>query len=142
MILIDANILLYAVDAAARRHAKARQFLEKQLSAAGPVGFSWEGLNAFLRISTNARVFESPLEPQEACDYVSEWLAQPCATILQATSAHWEVLRALIEGSDASGNLMMDAHLAAIAIEHEAVLYSSDGDFARFKGLRWKNPLA
>ncbi len=141
MILLDANILLYAVDATAPKHPVARSFLEQRLSATESTGFSWMALTAFIRIGTNSRVLLNPLTPEEAAGYVDGWLAQPCAVILEPTQSHWEVFRTLLVSGGVNGPLVMDAHIAALAIEHGATLFSSDGDFARFKELNWTNPL-
>jgi hypothetical protein len=140
--LTDVNLLLYAFDAAAPRHRAAKRWLEEQLSGTETFAFSWVVLLAFLRLSTNARVFEDPLEPAEAFDLIDGWLAQPCATVVHPTDRHAAVLRELLEPIGTAGNLTTDAHLAALAIEHGAELCSSDADFSRFPGLRWSDPLA
>ncbi len=95
----------------------------------------------FIRIGTNSRVLLNPLRPEEAAGYVDEWLSQPCVVILEPTESHWEIFRNLLVSGGVNGPLVMDAHIAALAIEHGATLFSSDGDFARFKGLSWSNPL-
>lgn len=141
MKVIDANLLLYAVDERSPRHAAARNWLERTLSGAETVGLTWLVLLAFVRVSTRASVFEAPLEVSEALDLVDGWLAQPCTTVLEPTDRHAAVLRTLLEPLGAAGNLTSDAHLAAIAVEHGADLCSCDTDFARFRGLRWMNPL-
>jgi toxin-antitoxin system PIN domain toxin len=106
------------------------------------VRFAWLSLWAFLRISTNPRVFERPLTMTEAEAAVAAWLAQPVAGILDPGERHWDILRALARDGQTSGPLVMDAALAAIAIEHGATLCTTDRDFARFDGLKWENPLA
>lgn len=141
MILIDANLLLYAYDASSAQHAAARRWLETVLAKAEPVGWSWVTLLAFLRIATHPRALESPLSIQEAVGIVSEWLAQPNATLLPPGADHWDILSALLPAAQARGPLVMDAHLAALAREHGAVLATTDRGFARFPGLRWLNPL-
>ena len=98
-------------------------------------------LLAFIRLTTSPRVFQSPLSTSEALDLVDSWLAQPCATVVHPTSRHASVLRELLEPLGTAGNLTTDAHLAALALEHGAELCSTDGDFSRFAGLRWANPL-
>jgi len=138
--LPDANLLLYAVDSSAPRHRGARRWLEERLSGTETFAFAWIVLLAFIRLSTNPRVFESPLDPQEAFDLVEGWLAQPCATVVHPTDAR--LLRELLGPLGTAGNLTVDAHLAALAIEHGAELCSSDRDFSRFPGLRWTDPLA
>lgn len=105
------------------------------------VRFAWVTLWAFLRISTNPRVFERPLTIAEARAVVTSWLRQPQAGILEPAERHWEILSGLVEPAQASGPLVMDAALAAVAIEHGATLYTTDRDFSRFEGLKWRNPL-
>lgn len=142
MMLVDANLLLYAYDPAAREHEASRQWLEASLSGTVLVRFSWLTVWAFLRIITNPRVFERPLTMAEAEQHVSSWLAQPVAGILEPGERHWEILRPLARDGQVSGPLVMDAALAAIAIEHGATLCTTDRDFARFPGLTWMNPIA
>jgi hypothetical protein len=142
LILVDANLLLYAYHTRAEQHEASRQWLETVLAGTDLVRFSWLTLWAFLRIGTNARVFEQPLTASEAADAVSSWLSQPVAGILEPGERHWEILRTLMREGQTAGPLVMDAVMAAIAIEHGAVLCTTDRDFARFPGLRWRNPLA
>ena len=142
MKLIDANLLLYAVNADAPLHAPARDWLNAVLSGTETVALTWSVLLAFLRLSTRAVVFSSPLSPEEAFEVIEAWLGQPCVTVVHPTERHAVVLRDLILGAGTAGNLTTDAHLAAIAIEHGAELCSCDNDFARFAGLRWSNPLS
>jgi len=142
MMLVDANLLLYAYDPAAREHEASRLWLEASLSGTVLVRFSWLTVWAFLRIITNPRVFERPLTMAEAEHHVSSWLAQPVAGILEPGDRHWEILRPLARDGQVSGPLVMDAALAAIAIEHGATLCTTDRDFARFPGLTWVNPIA
>lgn len=142
MKLTDVNLLLYAVDTSAPRHRAARRWLEERLSETETFAFAWAVLLAFLRLSTNPRVFEAPLGPAEAFDIVDGWLAHPCSTVVQPTERHAAVLRELLEPLGTAGNLTTDAHLAALAIEHGADLCSSDSDFSRFPGIRWLDPLA
>lgn len=141
MRLADVNLLVYAIDETSAHHEPASAWLNESLSGEETVAFSWTVLLAFLRLTTNPRLFASPLHPAEAMDVVDGWLAQPCATVVHPTSRHSELLRDLLDRAGTAGNLTMDAHLAALAIEHGAELYSSDTDFARFPGLRWHNPL-
>ena len=142
MILIDANLLLYAYDPNALEHERSRRWLEATLSGSPLVRFSWATIWAFLRIGTSSRVFERPLSMAEAEHHVSSWLAQPSAGILEPGERHWEILQQLTREGQASGPLVMDAALAAIAIEHGATLCTTDRDFARFPGLTWTNPVA
>jgi toxin-antitoxin system PIN domain toxin len=141
MTLIDASLLLYAYDPRAAQHEAARVWLEATLDGSPLVRFAWLTLWAFLRISTSPRVFEHPLSVAEAERAVSSWLAQPAAGILDPGERHWEILRDLTRGGQAAGPLVMDAALAAIAIEHGATLCTTDRDFARFPRLAWMNPL-
>lgn len=141
MRLVDANLLLYATDERSPRHKAARSWLERQLSGEAPVAFAWAVLLAFLRVSTSHRVFEHPLRPDRAFDVVDRWLAQPCAVIVQPGDRHAALLRQLLSPFGTAANLVSDAHLAALAIEHGAELNSCDNDFSRFPGLRWVNPL-
>lgn len=141
MKLTDVNLLLYAVDSAAPRHAAARRWLETELSGSETFAFSWSVLLAFLRLSTSSRVFESPLKVSEAFDLVDNWTAQPNTTVVHPTERHSALLHELLEPFGSAGNLVSDAHLAALSIEHGAELCSSDADFSRFSGVRWRNPL-
>jgi toxin-antitoxin system PIN domain toxin len=136
MTLIDANRLLYAYDPRAARHAATRKWLEHTLSGFGLVRFTWLTLWAFLRISTNPRVYEHPMSIAEAEQHVSAWLAQPSCGILEPGERHWELGRVDPRGQT-TGPLVTDAVLASIAIEHGATLHTTDRDFARFAGLRW-----
>ena len=142
MILVDANLLLYAYDPNAAEHTSSRRWLEATLSGSQLVRFSWVTLWAFLRITTNPRVFERPLSMAEAEGHVSSWLAQAAVGILEPGERHWDILQQIAREGQASGALVMDAALAAIAIEHGATLCTTDRDFARFPGLKWTNPLA
>ena len=141
MIVPDANLLLYALDESSPHHARARVWFEKTLGGTETVGFAWLVVLAFLRLSTNPRVFEEPLDVIEALALVDSWLAQPNATVVEPTGRHTGLLRDLLEPLGSAANLTNDAHLAALAIEHGAELCSADADFGRFPGLRWRNPL-
>lgn len=141
MKLPDVNVLLYAVDQSTRHHTGARAWLEDALSGTETVAFCWSVLLAFVRLSTRSVVFEHPLTADEALDLVESWLDQPCATVVEPTARHAATLRDLLRPLGTAGNLTSDAHLAALAIEHGAELCSYDGDFARFAGVHWSNPL-
>lgn len=141
MILVDANVLLYAEDSLSPYHETARQWWDAQLSGRSPVCLCWTVLTAFIRIGTNRRVFERPLSLKEAIHRVQSWVDQPCTRLIYPTEQHWQVLQELLEQGQAVGNLVTDAHLAALAIEHGCQLYSTDSDFARFPKLKWSNPL-
>jgi toxin-antitoxin system PIN domain toxin len=142
MILVDANVLLHAYNPRSSDHDAARRWLEAALSGRDHIRFAWVTLWAFLRISTNPRVFERPLSIGEAERIVSSWLEQPNAGLLEPGERHWEILRNLVRDGQVAGPIVMDAALAAIAIEHGATLQTTDRDFARFDGLAWSNPLA
>ncbi len=142
MKLVDANLLLYAVNEEAPLHAQARRWLEAVLAGRETVGFAWAVLLAFLRLSTRAAVFPRPLQPEESLDLMDSWLSQPCSVSVHPGERHLRILRDLIAPLGTGGNLASDAHLAALAIEHGAELCSCDSDFSRFPGLRWRNPLA
>jgi toxin-antitoxin system PIN domain toxin len=142
MILLDANLLIYAVNADAPLHRKAKSWLEAALSGQETVGFPWNVLLAFLRLTTRPGLFRRPLPADTAFGLVASWLDQPSAVIVHPGPRHLQVLRELLLPLGTAGNLTSDAHLAALAIEHRAELYSSDADFARFHGLKWRNPLS
>lgn len=141
MILIDANLLLYASDTASIHHEAARRWLETTLSEPEPVGLAWVALLAFLRVGTNPRLRKDALSFAEAAAFVADWLERPMVTLLNPGERHWETLFDLMTRGQAHGSLIMDAHLAALAIEHGAILATSDRDFARFPGLKFFNPL-
>ena len=142
MILIDANILLYAYSPRSAHHDASRLWFEGVLRGPGLVRIAWVTTWAFMRITTNARVFEKPLATREAEAIVDSWFERPHVGILEPGERHWETLTKLVRDGQASGPLVMDAVLAAIAIEHGAVLHTTDRDFTRFEGLEWTNPLA
>jgi toxin-antitoxin system PIN domain toxin len=141
VILVDANILLYAEDQQSPRHAMARQWWDAQLSGASPVCLCWSVLGAFIRIGTNPRVFERPLSLDQALSRVQSWLDQPCTRIVYPTDRHWIVFQKMLVEGQAVANLVTDAHLAALASEHGCELISTDTDFSRFPGVKWRNPL-
>jgi len=142
VILVDANILLYAEDSLQSRHQQARVWWDDQLSGSGVVCLCWTVLSAFIRIGTNPRVFEHPLSLEQALARVQSWLDQPCTRVVRPTERHWTVFKQVLTDGQAVANLVTDAHLAALAIEHGCELASTDSDFARFPKLKWKNPLA
>ncbi|MCD9188151.1 MAG: type II toxin-antitoxin system VapC family toxin [Pyrinomonadaceae bacterium] len=141
MITPDANIVLYAYNEDAPDHAKAKQWLEEQFSQTPVFGLSWQVITAFLRISTNPRAFPQPFGLREAIEIVDEWLALPNVEILTPTANHWTIFQKLIIEGQTKAALMMDAHLAALAIEHNATLSTTDRDFSKFSGLKTINPL-
>lgn len=142
MILVDANLLLYAYDPDSAHHDSSRRWLEARLSGGELVRFTWLTLWAFMRISTNSRVFVRPLTAAEAHEAVGAWLQQPNTGVIEPGDRHHEILGRLLANGQASGALVMDAALAAIAIEYGATLCSTDRDFSRFDGLDWHNPIA
>ena len=140
MILVDANILLYAEDSLQSPHKQARAWWDGQLSGTGVVCLCWTVLSAFIRIGTNPRVFEHPLSLEQALARVQSWLDQPCTRLVRPTERHWTVFKQVLTDGQAIANLVTDAHLAALAIEHGCELASTDSDFARFPKLKWRNP--
>ena len=142
MILLDANLLVYAHVGSFPQHEGARAWLDAQLNGNTPVGLPWHSLLAFLRIVTNPRIFQKPETMPDAWKQLEEWLDCEPAWIPEPTDRHREVLGTLLAGSGMQANLVPDAHLASLAIEHGLMLYSTDGDFARFQSLRWQNPLS
>ena len=141
MKLLDLNLLLYAVDDASPRHLRARPWLEHVLSGRETVALPWVVLLGFVRLSTRGVVFASPLSVDDALDVVDGWLRQPAVVVVQPGRRHADVLRELLLAVGTAGNLVTDAHLAALAVEHGAELCSADADFSRFPGLRWVDPL-
>jgi uncharacterized protein len=135
--IVDANVLLYAINPSEVRHEPAVKWLDRAIVGREPVGFTWMVITAFLRISTLPGAFARPLEIRQAGDVVEEWLAQPAAVVVEPTPRHLSILRGLLEPIGSGGNLVNDGHLAALAIEHGAEVVSFDTDFSRFAGLRW-----
>jgi hypothetical protein len=142
VILIDVNLLIYATNQNVPQHNIAREWLGRQLSGIERVGLPWASLLAFLRLTTSRRLFPQPLAMGVAWEQVTDWLACDPVWIPEPTERHAEVLGALLAQPSVDGNLVHDAHLAALALEHGLTLCSTDGDFARFRELKWQNPLA
>ena len=142
MILPDINLLVHAYNSRSPVHDRARGWWEGLLNTTQPVGLSWAGMLGFIRISTHRQSLANPLPVASASSHVRAWLAQPYVAILDPGARHAEILFGLLEALGTAGNLTTDAHLAALAIEHQAELHSTDADFSRFPGLRWTNPLA
>lgn len=141
MILVDANLLIYAKVDSLPQHDSARVWLDESLNGATRVGLPWASLLAFVRLTSNRRVFERPLSVEATWAQVEQWLECETVWIPQPTDRHREILGRLLRQSAPRSNLVPDAHLAALALEHGLTLCSTDGDFARFPELQWKNPL-
>jgi hypothetical protein len=138
--VVDANVLLYAVNESAEHHKEALGWLDDALNGKSAVGFSWMSLLAFLRLSTKIGLFPAPLAVDQATDRVRAWLASPTSVLLEPTAQHLEVFNNLLMSLGAGGNLINDAHLAALAIEHRGEVITYDSDFGRFPGVTWSTP--
>lgn len=141
MKLVDINLLIYAINRDTPHHLKAKKWLEESLSSDEPFGFAWIVILGFLRIVTSGRIMPRPLISDTATEIVDEWLRQSPVALVTPTDKHWSILKELILPLGTAANLTSDAHLAALAIEHGARLYSTDNDFSRFPNLRWTNPI-
>jgi uncharacterized protein len=141
-VLVDANLLLYAVDERSPWHAPAARWLEEALNGTQRVALPWQTVGAFLRIITHPRVVTNPLTASEAWELVASWLRADPTWIPPTTERTATILGELFAATHVTGNLVPDAQLAALAIEHGLVVHSADSDFARFPELRWVNPLA
>lgn len=140
MKLVDTNVLLYVSDPEAAHHAPAKRWLDTALAGGAPVGFAWLALVGFVRIISNPRIFERPTTPSRAMDQVDHWLAARSATVLRPGARHADLMREMLDAVGSGGNLVNDAHLAALALEHRATMVSFDTDFGRFPGVRWETP--
>lgn len=140
MTIVDANVLLYAVNSADPNHRPARRWLEAALNGPDAVAFAWITILAFIRLATSARVFPSPLAVGEAAELVAGWLSQPTAVVVAPTTRHLAILRGLLGPTGSAGNLVSDAHLAALAVEYGAAVASFDRDFLRFPGVQLTVP--
>lgn len=141
MILVDVNLLLYSHDSESQRFEAAKTWLEEVLGGEEEVAFALVSLLAFVRIITTPKLFREPMTSEEAVDVITALITRPGVDIAQPTDRHWEVLARLVKAGKARGPMVMDAHLAALAIEHGATLCSTDRDFARFPNLRLRDPL-
>ncbi len=140
MKLVDANVLLYAVNTDARHHARSVRWLDAALSGSDTVAFVWVALLAFVRLSTKVDLFPAPLDVEQAMNRVDAWLSAAPAIVLEPTVDHPRIVRGLLRTLGSGGNLVNDAHLAALAIEHRCGIVSFDNDFARFDGVTWQLP--
>lgn len=141
MIVPDINLLMYAYNEDAPFHEAAKAWWERSLSGTEPVGLTWAVVLGFVRLMSSRRVLMTPMAVAEALDHCGQWMARPNVRILIPGPAHLDVLTSLLGGPAIGSSLVTDAHLAALAIEHQAELYSNDWDFQRFSGLRWRNPV-
>jgi hypothetical protein len=141
MILPDINLLVYAYSRHAPRHAEARAWWEGLLNGPQSVGIPWAVVCGFVRLMTHPAVLVNPLEPGRALHQVRSWFDRPQVEVLEPGPRHLEILERMLAAAGVAANLTTDAHLAAIAIEHQCELHSTDTDVARFPGLRWRNPL-
>lgn len=142
MIIVDANLLLYAVNADSPHHEPARRWLEATLSTATQVGLAWMVILAFVRVTTRSGIFRRPLAVDQALAYVDSWLELPNVTAVGPGERHWPILRNLLDAVGTAGNLTSDAHLAALAFELGCPVYSTDHDFKRFPGIRHVDPIS
>ncbi len=141
MKIVDLNLLIYALNRDAPFHNKACSWLQEALSDDELFGLPWVVILGFLRITTNPRIMPNPISPDLALDIIEEWLALPAVRIISPSERHWNILRGIIEPLGTAGNLTTDAHIAALAVEYGATLYTTDNDFSRFQFVKWVNPL-
>jgi toxin-antitoxin system PIN domain toxin len=142
MIMPDVNILLYAHDTTSPNHERARSWWEEQLNGSQMIAMAWVALLGFIRLTTNPRVCGRPYPPSKVMEIVGAWLQKPQVKIIHPSDRHFEILSKFIRHLGTAGNLTTDAHLAALAVERGLILQTTDSDFARFPGLKWRNPLA
>ncbi len=141
MILVDVNLLIYAHYVNSQFHDPTRSWFEKVLQGSEPIALGWASILGFLRITTSPRALASPLLLSEAIAVIEDLIQRPQVLVLSPSERHWSILQRMLTEGQAGGNLASDAHLAALAIEHGALLCTTDRDFSRFPGLRWENPL-
>lgn len=142
MILPDINLLVYAHNLRAAQHAQARAWWEECLAGRQGVALAWVVILGFVRITTHPKVFPNPLSAADALDRVEEWLSLPHIHLIEPSESHFATWASLLKGLGTAGDLTTDSHLATLAIERGLILHSTDADFTRFPGLKWKNPLA
>ncbi|UWZ83217.1 TA system VapC family ribonuclease toxin [Occallatibacter riparius] len=141
MIVVDANLLLYAYDSSSSHHAKARRWIEEVFSGTEAIGLPWQTISAFVRILTNTRLPGERFTTEEAAAIVDDWVGLPAVHLLAPMERHWAFFRRMLVEGKATGPLATDAELAALTVENGGTLYTTDRDFARFPGLKWVNPL-
>lgn len=141
MIILDANILLYAYDSGSEFHLQARSWVEKVFSEGEPLGLPWQTVAAFLRVVTNPKLRGDRFTAEAAAAIVDQWLSQPNVRLLAPGDHHWSLFKAAMVDGQVRGPLITGAQLAALTVEYGGVLHTTDRDFARFPGLRWSNPL-
>jgi len=141
VILVDANLLVYAVAEGMPQHHAAKVWLDEKINGFAPVGLPWPSLLGFLRITTNPRIFAKPLATEEAWEIIEGWLNSPKVWVPQETGDHRAIMKHLLAFAEGGANLVPDLHLAALSLGHGLILCSTDGDFARFSPIRWENPL-
>lgn len=141
MILVDLTLLLAAVNTRAPMHKAARQWWEEKLNAEERIGLSWLVILGFIRLTTHPKILPEPLLLADAIALVDGWLARPNVQIVQVTQQHWNILQNMLHAVGHGAALTMDAHLACLAIEHDAEIATADEDFSHFPGLKWRNPL-
>ena len=139
--LTDVNVLIYAYDINFKYHTEIKTWFEEKLASTDLIYLSWQSISGFLRITTNQRLFQSPMTSEKSRGQVNEWLSRPNVSILTETEKHWAIFERLLVETKIVGPKTMDAHLAALAIEHGVILATTDRDFGAFKGLRLLNPL-
>lgn len=141
MKIVDLNLLIYAINSDAPLHDDARKWLERSLSGNETFGLTWVVILGFIRITTNPRIMPNPLSPETAMAVVEEWLDISTVRIVPPTERHWNIFKRIVKPLGTAGNLTTDAHLAALAVEHGATIYTTDNDFSRFQFLDWVNPM-
>lgn len=142
MIIPDVNVLIHAMDVDSRHHQRAWEWWSASLVGSEYIGLSWSVLTAYVRLTTHPRIMGSPVEASRACDDVRSWLSLPTTMVVTPGPEHMHVLAGLLSSAGGGGDLVPDAHLAALAVENGGTVYSQDADFARFSDVRWINPLA
>jgi len=141
VIVPDLNLLIHAYNSESPRHGRARSWWESLMNGTAPIGLTWAVMLGFIRVTTHRTILKHPLPVKTACHHVRSWLIQPQVAIIQPGDRHAEILFGFLESVGSAGNLTTDAHLAALAVEYQAELNTTDADFSRFPGLRWINPL-